>query len=269
MDHPELVVAETVLWPSWDLGLYFGAPLSRGRPGFGAFFPTHAYQKRAEIMVTGFQVFAGPRWGLPEDRHMDRAVASAGFHFDCARGRTLGGACLPAAFRTGLFARCEQAPDPENRVVLDERRDAFDNRLPELQWRLTGTDYASFRTATLELGKVLYADGIGRIRPLLPDRLPADLRTVYGFSLSPEELDAIHDRRTPVIRVWGHHMGATRMADTPARGVVDSDCRVHGVANLYVGGCSVFPTGGAANPTLTIVALALRLATHLRAVAGA
>jgi choline dehydrogenase-like flavoprotein len=60
-----------------------------------------------------------------------------------------------------------------------------------------------------------------------------------------------------------HHMGTTRMAASPRAGVVDADCRVHGVANLYVAGSSVFPTGGWANPTLTIVALALRLADHL------
>jgi choline dehydrogenase-like flavoprotein len=58
-------------------------------------------------------------------------------------------------------------------------------------------------------------------------------------------------------------MGSTRMSRDPRRGVVDSDCRVHGIANLYVAGGSVFPTGGYANPTLTIVALALRLAEHL------
>jgi choline dehydrogenase-like flavoprotein len=62
----------------------------------------------------------------------------------------------------------------------------------------------------------------------------------------------------------GHHMGTTRMADDPTRGVVDRNCRVHGLDNLYVIGGSVFPTGGAANPTLTIVALTLRLAEHLK-----
>jgi len=61
-----------------------------------------------------------------------------------------------------------------------------------------------------------------------------------------------------------HHMGTTRMHDDPRQGVVDSDCRVQGVSNLYVAGSSVFPTGGYANPTLTIVALALRLAEHLK-----
>ena len=62
-----------------------------------------------------------------------------------------------------------------------------------------------------------------------------------------------------------HHLGTTRMASDPKAGVVDADCRVHGVANLYIAGSSVFPTGGCANPTLTIVALALRLADYIKA----
>ena len=61
-----------------------------------------------------------------------------------------------------------------------------------------------------------------------------------------------------------HHSGTTRMADHPANGVVDADCQVFGVANLSVAGSSVFPTIGSANPTLTIVALSLRLSDHLK-----
>jgi choline dehydrogenase-like flavoprotein len=65
------------------------------------------------------------------------------------------------------------------------------------------------------------------------------------------------------LRGGNHHMGTTRMSETPANGVVDRHCRVHGVPNLYVAGSSVFPTGGMANPTFTIVALALRIADHI------
>jgi choline dehydrogenase-like flavoprotein len=60
-----------------------------------------------------------------------------------------------------------------------------------------------------------------------------------------------------------HHAGTTRMSENPADGVVDANCRVHGVDNLYLAGASVFPTAGYANPTLTILALSLRLAGHL------
>src|SRR6202035_907427 len=61
-----------------------------------------------------------------------------------------------------------------------------------------------------------------------------------------------------------HFLGTTRMHDNPRNGVVDADCRVHDVPNLFIAGSSLFPTGGFANPTMTIVALALRLATHLQ-----
>jgi choline dehydrogenase-like flavoprotein len=61
-----------------------------------------------------------------------------------------------------------------------------------------------------------------------------------------------------------HHIGTTRMHDNPRLGVVDKDCKVHGLANLFVAGSSVFPTGGFANPTFTIVALAIRLGDHIK-----
>ena len=67
----------------------------------------------------------------------------------------------------------------------------------------------------------------------------------------------------------GHHMGTTRMSPDPRRGVVDQHCRVHGITNLYVAGSSVFPTAGAGTPTLTILALALRLADHIKSTRGA
>ena len=64
-------------------------------------------------------------------------------------------------------------------------------------------------------------------------------------------------------------MGTTRMHEDPTRGVVDADGKVHGTRNLYVASSATFPTGGFANPTLTIVALALRLGAHLRSGATA
>ena len=59
-------------------------------------------------------------------------------------------------------------------------------------------------------------------------------------------------------------MGTTRMHDDPQQGVVNADCRMHGVGNLFIAGPSVFPTGGYANPVLTIIALSVRLADHLK-----
>jgi choline dehydrogenase-like flavoprotein len=72
-----------------------------------------------------------------------------------------------------------------------------------------------------------------------------------------------NDRIYLEVHGQGHTLGTTRMGATITTSVVDGDCRVHGYANLFVAGSSVFPSGGYANPTITIVALALRLADHL------
>ena len=61
-----------------------------------------------------------------------------------------------------------------------------------------------------------------------------------------------------------HHMGTTRMDQDPKQGVVDANCKLHGIASLFVAGPAVYPTGGAVNPTLTLVAMALRLSDHLK-----
>ncbi len=74
---------------------------------------------------------------------------------------------------------------------------------------------------------------------------------------------AKRDELVPLMNLSRHHMGATRMSASPAGGVVDANCRVHGVGNLYVAGSSVFPTSGIVNPTLTLLALAFRLGDHL------
>ena len=111
-----------------------------------------------------------------------------------------------------------------------------------LNWRLTAQDRHSviehMRSLALEFGAL----DIGRMM-----------------------LKVEYDGRWPELVVGGnHHMGTTRMSDDPRRGVVDRNARVHGTDNLYIAGSSVFPTSGAANPTLTIVAMTLRLADHLR-----
>jgi choline dehydrogenase-like flavoprotein len=61
-----------------------------------------------------------------------------------------------------------------------------------------------------------------------------------------------------------HHMGTTRMHDDPKQGVLDANGKVHGIANLHVAGASMFTTAGAANPTLTILALSIRMADHMK-----
>jgi choline dehydrogenase-like flavoprotein len=135
----------------------------------------------------------------------------------------------------------EQAPNPESRVTLSETRNRLGIRKARLDWQLLPSDGQSIRRAQEILGTELHAAGLGHLDDLFGDERPPTL--IAGLY---------------------HHLGTTRMHVDPRHGVVDPSCRVHGVSDLYVTGGSVFPTSGAANPTLTIVALALRLADELK-----
>jgi choline dehydrogenase-like flavoprotein len=140
-----------------------------------------------------------------------------------------------------LRAQAEQAPNPDSRVTLGARRDRFGLPVARVDWRPTSSDRASIRASQATVDTVLSAAGLGHVEFMLGDEHP------------PALLEGNF-----------HHLGATRMHTDPSLGVVDADCRVHGVRNLYVAGSSVFPTYGCSNPTLTVVALALRLADHLK-----
>ncbi len=137
-----------------------------------------------------------------------------------------------------LYVRAEQAPNPDSRVILGTKRDALGMPQANLQWRLTDLDTDSITGWLKTLNHDLQERNIGRV---IPPRTSWRRRIVGG----------------------PHHMGTTRMGDDPRTSVVDRNCRVHSVENLYVAGSSVFTTGGHANPTFTLIALALRLADHL------
>ena len=140
-----------------------------------------------------------------------------------------------------LRVQAEQAPNPDSRVSLDDKRDLFGLPRARLDWRITELDRRSIRRVQEILDDGLRAQGLGRVEQKLGDESPAAL--FLGSY---------------------HHMGTTRMHKDPSRGVVDENCQLHGVHNVFVAGGSVFPTSGHANPTLTIVALALRLADHMK-----
>jgi choline dehydrogenase-like flavoprotein len=144
------------------------------------------------------------------------------------------------AFRTIL----EPSPRPDSRVTLGTTRDRLGLPLVQVDWRVSESD----RRGLERLRQAVAAAIAGkRLGALIED--PGVDEAGWPNSMEGGK----------------HHMGTTRMHLDPKQGVVDPDCRVHGMANLYVAGSSVFPTSGYANPTLTIVALALRLADHLKA----
>ncbi len=136
----------------------------------------------------------------------------------------------------------EQLPNPESRVRLGDDLDPYGQRRVVFDWRVSEADNAAAgRTAGVLMQAFLEAK-LGRLLPQLPEA---------AFAARPPK---------PHL----HHMGTTRMHGDPRHGVVDRNCRVHGLENLYIAGSSVFPTSGNANPTYTIVALAIRLADHLK-----
>lgn len=141
-----------------------------------------------------------------------------------------------------LVLELEQAPDPASRVMLTDETDALGLRRIALDWRLGDLERHTVRRFGELLGLEAGRIGLGRAR-----------------LVEPQENGWWAGQRG----AW-HHMGTTRMHADPSQGVVDGNCRVHGIGNLYVAGSSVFTTSGFANPTLTIVALAIRLASHLK-----
>ncbi len=139
-----------------------------------------------------------------------------------------------------ISIRAEHAPNPESRVRLLDDVDRLGMRRVSVNWALAPGDAASIRRNVEILCEELGASSLGRAR-----------------------IDERPDEPWRRVKPGDHHVGTTRMGADPATSVVDGDCRLHGVDNLWVAGSSVFPTCGASNPTLTIVALAARLAGHL------
>lgn len=140
------------------------------------------------------------------------------------------------ARRTHLFTIVEPEPSPDSRVTLSNERDSLGVNRPRLTWRLTSNVERTLMRAQQILSEELAQIGAGKL-----------------------ELESPDDPH------WCcHHIGTTRMSTDTRHGVVNTDCRVHGLQNLYVAGSSVFPTAGSDLPTFTIVALAIRLAEHVR-----
>lgn len=144
-----------------------------------------------------------------------------------------------------LICTTEQLPDPESRITLSDRTDRLGMPISRIHWKMSEVEERSIR----------------RIAELIAAE-------VARLGYEPPQLEPWvmeEEAPRPAFQDVGHPIGTTRMSDDPATGVVDTQCQVHGVDGLFVVGSSVFPTGGHANPTQMIVALAIRAADMLRA----
>lgn len=172
---------------------------------------------------------------------LDRAV--------CREAMAFAGAMIRHATKVGhrgtvysVMNHMEQVPRPENRVELSQKKDRLG--MPQLRtiWRVSDHEKDSLRRLHELLESGFKAHGLGQTEGLLNS-----LTTSW-----------------PIVGDSAHHLGTTRMHSDPHKGVTDPNCRVHSCENLFVLGGSVFPTSCHANPTLTIMALAIRLAAHLK-----
>jgi choline dehydrogenase-like flavoprotein len=161
-------------------------------------------------------------------------------------GRFVSGA--PSIARGGaaqILVDLEQMPSRDSRLSLSQSRDALGIRRLVVDWRLSSAERRTSRFFADAIAAEIVRLGLGE--PRLPLWLHDDA------AAGPPALSGNY-----------HFIGAARMAASTADGVVDADARVFGQDNLFVTGSAIFPTGGHANPTLTILALAIRLADHLK-----
>lgn len=211
-----------------------------------------------ESARTMYEAIRSHRWparprssASPDLPHAAAAVLAAGWRLLSIRA--MGGRELAAGrHRWSTASRSlrlnyqpEQAPIGDNRVTLAERSDEHGYPVAHLSWRWSNLDLDSIGRASRIFRSEISASGLGEL-------LMAEEGLPRGELGGPPE--SAH-----------HHLGTTRMSHSPEDGVVDAHCRIHGTSEIYVAGGSVFVTSGCANPTLTIVALALRVADELRA----
>jgi choline dehydrogenase-like flavoprotein len=273
-DHPWLTTSAVVRYgsasaqpASWPL--YFETSELAGAKVFGALTPNPA--KAIEAGIGGFRLWLQPTTvstqGMDALRQTFADLSSGklpdqlGEHVSSvlADWDVIANSVYKTAFKTNkdlldvdtgkilgvsIDLNFEQRPRFDSRVTLGKAVDRFGVRRVAVDWRLGDDDRRTATTALQWAAEAFGQIGLGRTR------IKLDLQNGKPW---PEDMIGS-----------SHHMGTARMAATPQKGVVNPDCRVHSVDNLYIAGSAVFPTSGYANPTLTIVALALRLADHLK-----
>ena len=274
MDHPRAIFGQVRLHPNTSLPKLMGYPLPDGMAQIGIGLTEHVQrkehlhnsyvtlepqlsevaQKRYESSVRFAKIvlrkgYAGRRYNvfgarLAEVRDMiylltpKEIMPHALYRWYVTAKRSLNRYIRVKYLTTVNY--CEQIPNPESRVYLSQKRDRLNMNTLILDWRLDAQESNSIARLHQVLAKRLVRSEIGDLESSRPE--------FENLSFT----DA------------SHHMGTTRICEDPKKGVVDAHCKVHGVSNLFVTGSSVFPTVGHANPTLTIVALAIRLADHLK-----
>ncbi len=275
MDHPRIMSASVRFSDQWarnklyDIKFHYqnAAVSAHGTPISSQFALTPEVLRRERLLnarVWFFSMFYGegsdgaealirckqallkkeqPGWRLADDLQtmLGHPIDTAGFLLT----RLLQPRSLITDVR--LQAIVEAAPNRDSRVTLGEQRDALGMPRVRVAWLLDELVQRTFDRTFELVAEELRVGGVAEVKldePLEGREWPSGLEGTW------------------------HHMGTTRMHDSPREGVVDRHCAVHGVANLHIAGSSVFPSVGANFPTITITALALRLAERLACLLG-
>lgn len=235
---------------------FFASHTTQGVWREGYLSPTPRTCERLTIPNSGIWLRAQSARGITK-RLLLRQAASAGRLFtDSKQAKSQTQCDLQAAWSIPwdrlvqrqhthrIFAmefQLEQTPLWDSRVMLSRTAvDEFGVPRVQLDWQIANSDLHTIRILQDEFDSELRRYGIGRVENKFGDEFPA-----------------------AEIRIGNHHIGTTRMHTEPSRGVVNANCRVHSMDNLFIAGSSVFPRSGAANPTLAIMAFSCRLANHL------
>lgn len=231
MEHPEANVGEAILTTQH---------FNFDEAGVCRFAPTALMMEREGILDCAIEVYEASAFHSKTGKII-RDLACIAPNYSRWAIEMLGKSLVCGS---PVRAAWEQGPREDNRIVLSSDRDRFGIPRSELHWRKSDADLKTVRVMTQKVAELVAEKDIGRIR--------IDPWVLGGESEPAEKEPAGH-----------HHMGGTRMGTDASQGVVDADCRVFGQPNLFVAGSSVFPSGGYANPTFTIVQLALRLSEKL------
>jgi choline dehydrogenase-like flavoprotein len=229
-DHPiPRNIATLVMFDGKVPPYYLGNQGMQGAVMRAGLFPSEKYRRTRAVLDSSITIESPTILDALGKAAVSVTANALGVNAGNAAAFTLGGGC-------------EVTPDPDCRIALGGERDALGMPVVTLNMRLADSDLAQFRGTLKELGRQLLLSRTGMIRLNMKNRSD----WLAGLD-------------------WGnHHMGTTRASADPKKGVVDANLKVHGIADLYVVGSAVYPTYGAVNPTLSIVAMALRLADHLK-----
>jgi choline dehydrogenase-like flavoprotein len=233
MEHPHGVVGFAAITRPTGAGKFYllrPSGKDRRQPVLSL---TDAENRKRRLAAASFSLEGSSTARTERGKHFWRAAA------DLDRLRSSGQG-MHEPLWAKIYARWEQAPNRESRVILSDDTDRLGMRRSRLEWKLTDEDLVSVQEALKVLAQELGRYKAGRVASTMDPEDP--WRGIVGGA---------------------HHMGTTRMASSPSQGVVDRNCKVFGVENLWIAGSSVFTTVGFANPTLTILALTYRLAEHL------